>query len=124
MNGETRAVVEAVLEALDIPSAATIGFERTRNEILLDRVMHTVITLQFMLWDADDPPFSRLDPMRQLVYLRERLAEHPPVGYITWQQALERRKQGADYMESVIYGPLQPASQQAAAPGPDEGRPA
>lgn len=116
MNGETRAVIEAMLAALDIPSAATVGFERTRQEILMHRVMHTVVSLQFMLMDANGT--GPLDPMRQLVYLRERLAEHPPVGYITWQQALERRRQGADYMESVIYGPLRPAGQ------PDEGRPA
>ncbi|MGW3627304.1 hypothetical protein [Streptomyces sp. NPDC000880] len=68
-------LLAAVVEALDIPHPATAGDSEKHGEVLADRVMHAVIALRGTLeghplgieWTTD--------------YLRERLAEHPPIGY-------------------------------------------
>lgn len=95
MNPETRAVVDAVREALDIPHAATVRGNEARQKILSERTTELVVVMTYLSRDpgADIPS--------QLAYLRERLAERPPVGYVTIDQALERRRQGASWMESV-----------------------
>lgn len=73
--------LRAVLEALDIPNPATLGDEEAHSRALKDRVRHTVVMLRSVL----GPERSAGVPW-STAYLRERLAEHPPTGYKTWQQ--------------------------------------
>jgi hypothetical protein len=95
MTPEARAVIDAVLAALDIPYAATDGGDETRAEVLDKRLMHTVVCLrQLTRSAAPSVPHS-------LAYLRERLAEHPPVGYVTKDQAHEAIARGASWLEAV-----------------------
>jgi hypothetical protein len=71
----------AVREALDIPNAATVGDQETRDAILVERARHAVVMLAAIL-DGDAPlgiPWS-------VAYLRARLAEHPAAGYKTWDE--------------------------------------
>lgn len=98
MSPEARTVIEVVLEALDIPDAATVGHEETRKKILNRRLMYTVVVLRSLVEDREYPLLS-LD--RELAYLREKLAEHPPVGYVTHEQARERLAQGMDWQQAV-----------------------
>lgn len=103
LNPETRAVVDAVIEALDIPYAATVGHDETRTAILLDRVRHLLVCMRAL---ADgDSPLSPLSAKWHLEYLRERLAGHPPVGYVTLSQAQERLAQGATWTDAVTLDP-------------------
>ena len=94
MNPETRAVVDAVIEALDIPYAATVGHEETRQTILDERIRHLVVCMRGMV--GPDP-----EPEWRLAYLRDKLAEHPATGYVTIDQAQERVAQGASWSEAV-----------------------
>lgn len=75
MPAPVAGLLAAVLEALDIPHPATIGDTETRDRILADRAMHTVIALRSVL-DGDPVGVEW-----NTEYLRERLAEHPPTGY-------------------------------------------
>ena len=87
-----REALEAVREALDIPHPATVGDEKARNAILLERVMHAVTMLRSILdedRDADRIAWS-------VAYLRERLAEHPATGYKTWDEAVAERRAAAE----------------------------
>lgn len=77
-----RGLLAAVLEALDIPHPATFGDGEAHDRILVERVMHAKLALHTVL--VDDAPLG-VDWTTQ--YLRERLAEHPPTGYVTWDQA-------------------------------------
>jgi hypothetical protein len=79
---EYRDALTAVLEALDIPHAATMGDQETRDAILVERVGHTVVMLQSILHDEHPAP----DAAWSVSYLRDRRAEHPPVGYRTWNE--------------------------------------
>ena len=85
MNAEeARDALGAVLEALDIPHAATVGDEETRAKILAERTGHAVVMLRAVLHEehpAPDIPWS-------VAYLRERLAEHPAAGYKTWAERM------------------------------------
>lgn len=71
------ALLDVVLEALDIPHPATIGDSEQHAKVLADRVMHTVVALQRVVDEDGDP----LGIEWTTEYLRERLAEHPPTGY-------------------------------------------
>jgi hypothetical protein len=77
-----REALAAVLEALDIPSPATVGDEETHDRILLERVTHAVIFLRGLLGGRG------LGTEWEIRYLREKLAEHPAEGYRTWDQAV------------------------------------
>ncbi len=72
-----RALLAAVLEALDIPYPATVGDSEVHDRILLDRVMHAKVALEGVLQRGDDPGWSA-------DYLRSRLAEKPATGYRAW----------------------------------------
>lgn len=96
LNDETRAVVDVVLEALDIPHAATVGHDETRTEVLIHRIMHLQVCMESL---ADGDNDGWLDA--RLTYLRERLAAHPPVGYVTSKQARERTEAGASWPDAV-----------------------
>ena len=75
-----RDALAAVLEALDIPHAATVGERRTRDAILVERAGHARAMLVGIL-GGDDVPWSA-------AYLRARLAEHPAEGYKTWAERI------------------------------------
>lgn len=72
-----RVLLAAVLEALDIPSPATVGDSEAHREILASRAMDAVIALRGVLDQGDDPGWAA-------DYLRARLAEKPATGYRTW----------------------------------------
>ena len=81
-EADARDALAAVLEALDIPHAATMGGQETRDKILIERAGHAVVMLRSVLdgeHPAPDAPWS-------VAYLRERLAEHPAQGYKTWDE--------------------------------------
>ena len=92
-----REALKVVLEALALPHAATVGNEKIRAEILNLRLMHTVCFLERVL--DDEAPWT--DIPWSVGYLRERLAENPPVGYVTHEQAREALDQGASWDEAV-----------------------
>lgn len=96
LQAETRAVLEAIHEAIAIPYAATTAHERTRAEILNERLMHTVVCLESLLRrdNAAELPGT-------LEYLREMLAKHPANGYVTTDQARRRCEAGASWMDAV-----------------------
>ncbi|MET7731596.1 hypothetical protein ABZT02_09525 [Streptomyces sp. NPDC005402] len=96
MDADTRALLAAVLEALDIPHPATVGGNEAHDKVLNDRVMHAAIALRSVL---DDKPL--MDTEWTTAYLRERLAEHPPAGYVTVNQARAARAAGKSWSESV-----------------------
>lgn len=72
-----RVLLAAVLEALDIPSPATVGDGEVYERILLNRVLDVRVALQGVLQRGDDPGWSA-------DYLRARLAEKPATGYRAW----------------------------------------
>ncbi|MFJ5027784.1 hypothetical protein ACIQB5_06745 [Streptomyces sp. NPDC088560] len=74
-----RELLEAVLEALDIPHPATVGDSEVHARILLDRVMDARVALEGVLRRGDDAGWSA-------DYLRARLTERPATGYRTWGQ--------------------------------------
>lgn len=95
LNEQARTLVDVVLETLAIPHAATVGHDETRQDILNDRMRHLLVFLEGLR----DPHPADLE--WSLGYLRERLAEHPPVGYVTHAQAQERIEAGASWAEAV-----------------------
>lgn len=72
-----RALLAAILEALDIPHPATVGDSEAHGEILASRVMDAVTALRGVLDQGDDPEWSA-------DYLRTRLAQKPATGYRAW----------------------------------------
>lgn len=70
-----RELLAAVLEALDIPSPATIGDTETHDRVLNDRAMHAKIALRSALEEGP------LDIEWTTSYLREQLLKHPADGY-------------------------------------------
>lgn len=98
LTSDTRAVLEAIHEAIAIPYGATTAHERTRAEILSERLMHTVVCLESLLRrdNAAELPGT-------LEYLREMLAKHPAAGYVTTDQARRRVDAGATWMEAVSF---------------------
>ena len=57
-SGPDRVLLQAVLEALDIPHAATVGDGEVHDRILLDRVMDARVALEGVLRRGDDPGWS------------------------------------------------------------------
>jgi hypothetical protein len=82
--GVARDALAAVLEALDIPLAATVGDEEKRAGILGERVMHAVLALKELAGPVRDPGWT-------VAHLREQLAAHPAEGYRTWDEAVADR---------------------------------
>lgn len=78
----------AVLAALDIPHAGTMGDDQVRDGILGMRAMHAVIFLRGLARDRG----SGLNPDHGLKWLRDKLAEHPAAGYRTWDEAVAERE--------------------------------
>jgi hypothetical protein len=94
-DGPVRELLAAVLEALDIPHPATVGGHEAHDRTLNDRVTHAKIALRSAL---DDAPLGIEWTTR---YLRERLAEHPPTGYVTTDQAHAALAEGKTWSEAV-----------------------
>jgi ribosomal protein S16 len=94
VNAETTAVMKAVLEALDVPYAATVGEDLKRADILEKRLMYTVVVLRDLVKRNGDLEWL-------LGYLRDCLAEHPATGYITGEEAHARLEAGATWTEAV-----------------------
>ncbi|GGV77484.1 hypothetical protein GCM10010294_45090 [Streptomyces griseoloalbus] len=90
-----RELLAAVLEALDIPAPATVGGTEAHDRVLNARVMHAKIALENVL--EDDP----LGIEWTTQYLRERLAETPPTGYVTSDQAREALAEGKTWSDAV-----------------------
>ncbi|MDW4904441.1 hypothetical protein RB628_03580 [Streptomyces sp. ADMS] len=72
-----RDLLAAVLEALDIPSPATVGDTEAHHALLADRAMDAVVALQGVLHCGDHTEWAA-------TYLRARLAENPATGYRAW----------------------------------------
>lgn len=77
LSAETRVLLAAVLEAIELPHPATVGDAEVHGRVLSDRVMHLVIALQSIRDESRDVDWA-------LDYLRERLAEHPTDVYRAW----------------------------------------
>ncbi|MBT2675794.1 hypothetical protein J7E95_34385 [Streptomyces sp. ISL-14] len=90
-----RELLAAVLEALDIPAPAIVGDEAAHDRLLNQRVSHAKIALRSTL---DSEPLG-IEWTTQ--YLRERLAEHPPTGYVTSGQAHAALASGKTWPEAV-----------------------
>jgi hypothetical protein len=91
---EALGTLTAVLEALDIPYAATVDDEEVRAKIMEHRIMHAVIFLRGIL-DPGRGTYRRAED--DVAYFRARLAEHPAEGYKTWAESvaeLEAAKDG------------------------------
>lgn len=94
---QLRELLAAVVEALDIPSAATLGGDEVRSAMLADRAMTTVVTLRAVV--AGLPRWATI--ANETAHLREHLGARPVRGYVTWETAQARREAGQDYMQSV-----------------------
>ncbi|MCZ9353230.1 hypothetical protein NGM36_26275 [Streptomyces mutabilis] len=90
-----RELLAAVLDALDIPAPATVGDRKVHDRVLNNRAMHAKIALGDVL---DGAPLG-VEWVTE--YLRERLAEHPPTGYVTTAQAHAARAAGKPWSEAV-----------------------
>jgi hypothetical protein len=90
-----RDLLAAVLEALDLPYPATVGHEKAHDEVLNERAMHAKIALRAVLDDRAAGIAWTTE------YLRERLAEHPPTGYVTSDQARAAVAAGKTWSEAV-----------------------
>ncbi|HEY6789911.1 MAG TPA: hypothetical protein VI365_21635 [Trebonia sp.] len=75
--------LRAVCEAIGIPHAATVGHQKVRDEILVERAGHAVAMLDSILSGNE-----WTDVAWDVAYLRARLAEHPAVGYKTWDERM------------------------------------
>ncbi|MEU9264552.1 hypothetical protein AB0E04_03735 [Streptomyces sp. NPDC048251] len=87
--------ITAVADALDIPHPATTGGQEAHDRILAERAMHAKIALRSAL----DSCVLGLEWNTQ--YLRERLAEHPPTGYVTVDQAHAALAEGKTWSQAV-----------------------
>ncbi|MEV6116610.1 hypothetical protein AB0L59_30085 [Streptomyces sp. NPDC052109] len=94
-------LLTAVLEAIDLPYPASMGWQEAHDRILNERVMHAKLALRSVLdgnslgldWDAN--------------YLREKLAQHPVQGYVTTEQAHAAMAEGKSWSEAVTL-PIEP----------------
>lgn len=89
-------LLAAVLEALDIPNPATVGGTEAHDRVLNNRVVHTKIALRDILEEG-----APLGVEWTTRYLRARLAETPPVGYVTSAQAQAALDTGKTWSEAV-----------------------
>ncbi|MEE4541212.1 hypothetical protein V2S66_04420 [Streptomyces sp. V4-01] len=82
MSPETRALLEAVREAVEIPYPATVGDGEVYARLLEDRVVDLVVFLRGVL---DDSFAGSLGNDWYIAYLREQLAKKPPTTYAHYQ---------------------------------------
>lgn len=72
-----RALLDVVLEAIDLPHPATVGDAETYRQILDRRAALAVTVARAALAEAPDSIGWNAD------YLRRKLAEYPATGYST-----------------------------------------
>ena len=72
-------LLQAVLTAIDLPHATTVGDETYRTAILLQRLTHVTAVLRGVL-RGDELEWAAS-------YLRSQLDQIPAPGYTTWDQA-------------------------------------
>ena len=89
-------LLAAVLEALDIPNPATVGGTPAHDRVLNSRVIHAKIALRDIL--TEGAPLGIEWTTR---YLRERLADNQPTGYVTFDQAAAARAEGKTWSEAI-----------------------
>ncbi|WP_406321902.1 hypothetical protein [Streptomyces sp. NBC_01637] len=70
-----RALLDVVLEAIDLPYPATVGDEETYRKILDQRLGLALVVARAALAEAPDSIGWNAD------YLRRKLSEHPATGY-------------------------------------------
>jgi hypothetical protein len=87
-------LLHAIHEAVDIPHAATVSGDEVRSEVLVLRAIHVKVALD--VWE-DDPRWIDATTAN----LRERLKEHPPVGYVTDEEAQAAIADGKTWTEAV-----------------------
>ncbi|MFC9050073.1 hypothetical protein [Streptomyces anthocyanicus] len=97
-TGAMRELLAAVLDALDIPAPATVGGSEAHDRALNDRAMHARNALRDVL---DGAPLGVEWTTR---YLRERLNETPPTGYVSSAQARAALAAGKSWSEAVTAG--------------------
>ena len=85
---DLRQLLEAVLEALNIPAPDTIGDTDAHHALLADRAMDAVIALQCVLQARGDCAGWSAD------YLRTQLAAKPPTTYRHWQDRAGETERG------------------------------
>lgn len=90
-----RDLLAAVLEAVEIPHPATVGDAEVRDQIVKTRTMHAVLAVQSALVG------SPVGIEWTTEYLRERLAENPPTGYVSMEQAETALAEGRSWAEAV-----------------------
>lgn len=90
-----RELLAAVLEAVEIPYPATLGDSEAYERIRATRTTHMEIAVRSAL---DGHP---LGIEWTTEYLRERLAECPPTGYVTTDQVKSRLAEGRSWSEAV-----------------------
>uniref|UniRef100_UPI003518A9B0 hypothetical protein n=1 Tax=Streptomyces calvus TaxID=67282 RepID=UPI003518A9B0 len=96
MDANTRDLLAAVLEALDIPHPATTGGAEVYDRIRGERATHVVVALRSVL---DEKPLMGIE--WTTAYLREQLAEHPAAGYVTVGQAHAALAKGKTWSQAV-----------------------
>ncbi|MGW6009687.1 hypothetical protein [Streptomyces sp. NPDC055210] len=103
-----RDLLTAVLDAIDLPYPATIGFTKVHDELLAARVVHARLAVRSVLKNGAD---GDLGPAWNANYLRERLAEHPVTGYVTTDQARAALDEGKTWSEAVALPDKQAVAQ-------------
>jgi hypothetical protein len=73
-----RVLLEAVLEAIDLPAPATEGDHDAYARLLVDRVLDAVVFLHGVL---GDPLAGTVEADWNEAYLRRQLAKKPPTTY-------------------------------------------
>ncbi|MFI0932932.1 hypothetical protein ACH4RG_14435 [Streptomyces sp. NPDC021019] len=78
-TNDVRALLDAVLDAIDIPYPATIDDDNAYRAVLDRRLSLAVMVARAALAEEPDSVAWNAD------YLRRKLAEHPPTGYRAYQ---------------------------------------
>ncbi|MEU8277404.1 hypothetical protein ACFYOK_29585 [Microbispora bryophytorum] len=90
-------LLRAVREALDLPHAASLDGDKTRDEILGRRLLSVGSVLSCVL--DDGVPADYLSVTAR--FLRDQTAKHPATGYVTHEQAMAEVKAGKSWSEAV-----------------------
>lgn len=96
---DARELLATVLEALDIPTAASEANGKIRSAILAERLLYTVVALRSL---AEGTFADTAAPVTECMgWLHTHLAEHPATGYVTYEQAQKRMRAGASWSDAV-----------------------
>ncbi len=94
LPGPVRELLDAILETITLPEPITAAGIKVRDQILSHRVSLAKGALRLLLEDGLGPDVSTQ-------YLRERIADHPAVGYATAAQAGTALAQGKTIVEAL-----------------------